>query len=199
MEYGTKVATHPGNVIESERRLGLEYVHVQVPILIESRALRSEVYALRYGGSTQGEREKYLESLSLNPSQRSTVGTVDGSWEYVLPIQDSLQKDDPFKKGQTQTNVLTTGRRCRVVSTCEGKLIYNNNDESIKKFDNYYELVIGDARCSVSYSRSNSIVKVPCSDDTPMASHDTGSYYSETSHLDREDNSIGTSPKPIGK
>jgi len=43
------------------------------------------------------------------------------------------------------------------------------------------------------------MVKVPCSDDTPMASHDTGSYYSETSHLDSDDNSIGTSPKPISK
>jgi len=42
------------------------------------------------------------------------------------------------------------------------------------------------------------MVKVPCSVDTPLASHDTGSYYSETSHLDSDDNRIGTSPKPMG-
>jgi len=55
------------------------------------------------------------------------------------------------------------------------------------------------ARDSVSNFEGNSMVKVPCSDDTPLASHNTGSYYSEISHFDSEGNSIGTSPKPIGK
>jgi len=43
------------------------------------------------------------------------------------------------------------------------------------------------------------MVNLPCSNDTSLASHDTGSNYSETKYLDSNDNSIGTSPKSLDK
>jgi len=72
-ESGTTEVAHPGNVIERERRLGLECVHVEVLLLTESQVQSSEVDALRSSSSTQGERESCWEPLTLNPSQRSTV------------------------------------------------------------------------------------------------------------------------------
>jgi len=184
------VAAYPGIVIEIEWKLGLLYVHIEVPFNTESQAL-SRDDALGCRGSTQGERESCGEFHTLSPSQRS----VDGSCEYMLLLQDSLQKDDPCGKGQTQTNMLTTGRRGPVVSTCEGIMI-NNKDDNMNNFN--FDMVFGNSRDSASNSRGNSMVKVPCSDDTPLASNNTGSYYSEPSHLDSND-SIGTSPKPLGK
>jgi len=44
-ESGTIEAAYPENVIESERKLDLEYVHEEAPILTESQAL-SRVDAL---------------------------------------------------------------------------------------------------------------------------------------------------------
>jgi len=65
-------------VSESESKLGLVYVHVEAPFLTYSQALSSDD-ALGCSGSSQGGRESCREFLTLNPSQRSTVVTVDGS------------------------------------------------------------------------------------------------------------------------
>jgi len=105
----------------------------------------------------------------------------------MLPIKDSLQKDYPLEKEQTHINALTTESRGRAISTNGGKLINNDKDENMNNCN--FDMVIGKTRDYVSETRGNSMV----------ASHDTGTHYSEPSHFDSDDNSIGTSPKRLGK
>ena len=120
---------------------------------------------------------------------QTTEAPDKSSCKNMIPLQSLGQVADPSTKLRTLANALTSGSTRIAINSNEGYANKNNNKKS-----NITNIAIGDARDSVSNSRGNSMVKVPCSNDTTLAGHDTDSRTNGTSHLESNVNSIGSSP-----
>ena len=188
--------SYPRNTNESEEMLDSKDVHVQVPSQSELHILRNSVDTVMSSRS-KGKADVICRESYTHANPTRTIEDPDkSSCANMIPLRDLDQVADPSTKGRNRTNALTTGRRGDVVIRDEG------NDKIVNKYDHNKiktntNNVIVDVRDSVSKSRGNSMVKVPCPDDTSLAGHDTVTRVTiGTSHLESKPNSIGSSPKP---